>query len=235
MPAPNTSAIFSRVADIQILESFGTAANVTVDITTSNVSLAYVADGENGGFIKEIRVKDLSTSGSSTATVVRFWLNDGKHVATLPHAGDTVSITGHQLEDGDTIRLTEFAGADELAPYVDTTLYVVNKAANTFQVATTLGGSPLLWTVDGSGTILYQIIKSKSRAWISTATSSSARSGLIGEISLPINTFSAVAQLPDFVWPAGFAIPPSWRIYATIGTVVGGNHELTLITMGSKY
>lgn len=235
MPAPNTSAIFSKAADIQILESFGTAANVTVDITTSNVSLLYVADGWNGNFIKEIRVKDAATSGSSAATVVRFWLNDGKHVATLPNAGDTVSITAHGLENGDIIRLTEFTGADELAAYVNTPLYVVNKAANTFQVSATSGGSAITWTVDGSGSIFYQIIQSKSRAWITTATSSSARSALIGELGLPAVTYSATTANQDFSYPCNFALPPSWRIYATVGTVVGGNHELTCTVMGGKY
>ena len=36
MPAPNSEAIFSRVADIQILESFGATANVTVFVNEVN-------------------------------------------------------------------------------------------------------------------------------------------------------------------------------------------------------
>ena len=80
MAAPNVEPIFSRVADIQWVESIVTANN-TIDITSGTSYLAFTADATNGGFVRNARVK-VNPANNSAATVVRFWVNNGSTTGT---------------------------------------------------------------------------------------------------------------------------------------------------------
>ena len=78
MPA-NIDPIFSRSPDIQwVTIPSGTTANTAVD-GTGTVFTVFTADSTNGGFVQSIRVKAASVS---TATVLRFFLNNGLTNAT---------------------------------------------------------------------------------------------------------------------------------------------------------
>ena len=79
MAAPNIDPIFSRIADIQwtVIPS-ATTANTALD-GTGTVFTIFTADATNGGFVQAIRIKAPSTS---TATVIRFFLNNGSTNAT---------------------------------------------------------------------------------------------------------------------------------------------------------
>ena len=69
--AQNTAPIFTQIPNL----GFGTinTSNNTFDMTTSTSHSLFVA-GTSGSYVNKIRVKP---SGSTTATVLRFFLNNG--------------------------------------------------------------------------------------------------------------------------------------------------------------
>jgi hypothetical protein len=64
-------------------------------------------------------------------------------------------------------------------------------------------------------------------------TGTSANNILWDEISLPATTNSEVSALPTYELPLNFALPPSYRLFVTLGTVVVGGFSITVI--GGKY
>jgi len=64
--------------------------------------------------------------------------------------GDTITINGHTLKDGDQIQFTGAGAPVELA--VGTKYYVVSSATNTFKVEATPGGGAITLTQKPSGT-----------------------------------------------------------------------------------
>lgn len=79
MPA-NTDAIWTRAPDIQWIGGI-TAANATRDLTAGTSYLVFTADATNGGYLQYIRVKNDGTA-TTTATVMRFWINNGSTTGT---------------------------------------------------------------------------------------------------------------------------------------------------------
>lgn len=83
MPA-NNDPIYSKVADIQwngtsaLLTSAMTAGNVSsYNGTDANVALLFTADATNGGFVQKVRAKCCALTGTSSASVLRLFLNNG--------------------------------------------------------------------------------------------------------------------------------------------------------------
>lgn len=72
---------------------------------------------------------------------------------TADAATDTYTATSHGFANGNpvTVRVTE--GQLPSGLYANTTYYIVNKADNTFQLATGAGGSAVSITTAGSGTL----------------------------------------------------------------------------------
>lgn len=109
MPA-NIDPIFSRSPDIQWVQiPSGTVANTAVD-GTGTVFTVFTADSTNGGFLQSIRIKAASTN---TATVLRFFLNNGLTNATAANnvffdevtipiitASSTAAVTVLELQVG---------------------------------------------------------------------------------------------------------------------------------------
>lgn len=65
------------------------------------------------------------------------------------------------------------------------------------------------------------------RIWVNNngTLSTTTNNALITEITIPIITTSQVAATPDYVIPmtrGGLVLPPSYRLYATIGTYSTG-------------
>ncbi len=76
MAAPNTSQIFSRVADIQWVAS-GLGANTATD-GTGTVALIFTADATNGGRIERVNILHL---GTNVLSLLRFFINTGGSAA----------------------------------------------------------------------------------------------------------------------------------------------------------
>ena len=72
---------------------------------------------------------------------------------TMQDAGDTVTRVAHGLANGTEVSFATIVTTTGVVVY--TRYYVINTAANTFQVSLTLGGSAIALTTDGSGTLLY--------------------------------------------------------------------------------
>ena len=64
-------------------------------------------------------------------------------------------------------------------------------------------------------------------------TGTTANNILWDEISLPATTNSEVSALPTYELPLNFALPPTYRLFVTLGTVVVGGYSITVI--GGKY
>ena len=78
---------------------------------------------------------------------------DATDVAVVDDTTDIITIAGHGLVDGDSIKYTVTVGETPIAGLTSgTTYYVVSATANTFQLAATSGGAPIDITLQGTGT-----------------------------------------------------------------------------------
>ena len=62
------------------------------------------------------------------------------------------TLNSHGYTDGEIVRFTNSGGALPTGLAVDTDYYIVNSAANTFELSLTAGGTPIVYTDAGSGT-----------------------------------------------------------------------------------
>jgi imidazole glycerol phosphate synthase subunit HisF len=69
-------------------------------------------------------------------------------------AGDVVTLNNHLLQNGDEVSFATVVSTTGII--ADRIYYVVNRTANTFQVAATLGGPVLPLTTNGTGTLRYR-------------------------------------------------------------------------------
>ena len=89
----NTDPIFTKVADIQFaatnpIASAMTAGNISAyNGTDANAVLIYTADATNGSYVQRARLKCGAITGTSAASVMRFWLNNGSTNGTAANNG----------------------------------------------------------------------------------------------------------------------------------------------------
>jgi hypothetical protein len=96
-----------------------------------------------------------STTGLSAGmqvTGTNTSLTTGRAV-TFTDAGDLVNLTAHGLSDGNEVAFSVITTTTGIV--INTIYFVVNAAADNFQVASTLGGAALPLTTNGSGTAKY--------------------------------------------------------------------------------
>lgn len=79
---------------------------------------------------------------------------------TFQDTGDTVTLNSHGIAAGTAISFTTITSTTGIS--TNTVYYVVNPTTNTFQVATSVGGSALALTTNGSGTMVRSIPKTGS-------------------------------------------------------------------------
>ena len=119
-------------------------------------------------------------------------------------------------------------------------------ANNTLDI--TSGTSYLVYTADATNGGYVRELRLKAspanntaatvlRVWINngSTTGTATNSALIGEVGIPATTASATAALPDFAFPLGFALPPGYKIYVTVGTAPGGSGQFVATVIGGKY
>lgn len=110
-------------------------------------------------------VTDISQSSgnltdSSFTVYLNQWIDLGKKwlsavkvlsagtACTFDNATDTFTATAHGMENGQKVELT--ATTLPTGASADTTYYVINKAADTFQLSEEAGGSSVDWSADGT-------------------------------------------------------------------------------------
>jgi len=74
-----------------------------------------------------------------------------------------------------------------------------------------------------------------ARIWVNNGnpTSGATNNVLFDEVSLASTTLSSTSSQPVYELPLNFALPPSYRLFVTLGTVVVGGYGITVI--GGKY
>jgi arsenate reductase-like glutaredoxin family protein len=123
----------------------------------------------NHGAVTPISRSATTTAGSKTITITNTaslevgmqWTGTGSPsttaiACTFTDAGDLVNLTAHGLENGDQV---SFATITTTTGITNNTIYfIVNKTADTFQVAATSGGTAIALTSNGSGTLRYRSV-----------------------------------------------------------------------------
>ena len=74
-----------------------------------------------------------------------------------------------------------------------------------------------------------------ARVWINNGsdTSTAENNTLWDEIAIALTTVSQTAAQATYELPLNFPLPPSYRLYVTLGTVVAAGFDVTVI--GGKY
>ena len=74
-----------------------------------------------------------------------------------------------------------------------------------------------------------------ARIWLNNGddTTNSVNNSLWDEISFPITTVSQTAAQATYELPLNFPLPPSYKLYVTLGTNVLAGFDVTVI--GGKY
>lgn len=80
------------------------------------------------------------------------WSMPAPKTFTAATATDVLTATAHGMANGQKVRLSNAGGALPAGLLAGTDYYVVNAAANTFQVSTGVGGAAATFTTDGTGT-----------------------------------------------------------------------------------
>lgn len=109
--AGNQLPIFSKRGSIGF-NSYLTAANTTADLTSGTTYLLFTAEATNGSFVQRVRFRS-TPAGTTTATVVRIWLNNGSSTGTATNnilfdeltlpattASSTASTIGYEIPLG---------------------------------------------------------------------------------------------------------------------------------------
>ena len=94
-----------------------------------------------------------NTSSLSTGMLVTGTGISDAVAVTFTDLGDTVDLAGHGLADGTNVSFPTITTTTGISTY--TVYYVVNAGLNSFQLASSPGGSAIPLTNDGSGTMLY--------------------------------------------------------------------------------
>jgi len=129
-----------------------------------------VAHTSGGTFIADLQAAYWVEISASAVSGINYVTNPNAEVdtsgwatyaesdaVTFQDAGDTVTLNSHGLSNGTAISFTSITSTTGIS--INTLYYVVNAATNTFQVATSVGGSALALTTNGSGTLVRSIPK----------------------------------------------------------------------------
>lgn len=122
----------------------------------------------------------------------------------------------------------------------------VTAANNILNIAT--GTSYLVYTADATygGFVSYVRVKADPanntaatvvRLWLNNGLTlaTAANSSFLTEMTIAATVASATAANPDYNIPLNIALPPGYRIYATLATAAGGSGQFSITALGGKY
>jgi len=123
----------------------------------------------NWGAVTPVAVTGNPTAGSTTISatltggvvVGMQWTGTGSPATTaiactFTDAGDLVTKTAHGLSNGDRVSFATIVTTTGIL--TNTIYFVVNAAANTFQVSATSGGAAIALTTNGTGTVRWESV-----------------------------------------------------------------------------
>ena len=148
------SCRFASTAIEALMDGLGAGVSSPALTITNNIGAPTEVTKANSG----------TTSGSATVTLAdTSTLAVGMEVrgtgisdavaVTMQDAGDTVTRVAHGIPDGTRVSFATIVTTTGIV--VNTPYYVVNGAADTFQVSDTLGGGAKALTTNGTGTVVY--------------------------------------------------------------------------------
>lgn len=176
------------------------------NLTTNGISLS------NGEVLKGQVFNNAITGGDfENPTVSSNWGTylDSDSV-TFTDAGDTVTLNNHGLANGDTVAFTTITSTTGIS--TNTIYYVVGATTNTFQVASSSGGSALPLTTNGSGTMVRGKPVDATGGTASNLTAA-ARDTTSGNLinGVGVGKFAkAAAVAMGSGWNYAFTVPANW-------------------------
>lgn len=149
---PDWPAQVPPVNGVQQITALALVNDNTANFVALSAAGAYTVDWGDGGSPENVATGVTAEHNWDYANIPGTIVGASKAVAvTFTDSGDTVNRTAHGYQNGQPVVFDTIVTTTGIS--VDTTYYVVNRAANTFQVASTLGGTALTLTTDGSGTV----------------------------------------------------------------------------------
>jgi surface protein len=155
-----TGTLLNRTALESIFDNLGSGISATITISNTPGAAGGVAADQS------FSRSSTRTAGSTTITVLVTSLTTGMQVVgvgsplttaaavTTTAATSLITRTAHGLENGDEVSFATIVTTTGIT--TNTIYYVINKTADDFQISTSVGGSALTFTNDGSGTIRYR-------------------------------------------------------------------------------
>ena len=157
----NTSSVQSTQLNQSALQN---VFNNLITVTTSQTLTITGAWGAGGAVTSN---SCTTSAGSNVITTVNTTgLTVGMQVTgtntplttaiavTFTDSTDTVDLTAHGLSNGDEVSFATIVTTTGIS--INTIYYVVNSAANNFQVSLTFGGAAIALTSNGTGTMRYR-------------------------------------------------------------------------------
>lgn len=117
-------------------------SRVVISINKSDSAL-YESPFFTGDYLDVYAVQNKISNSISSST------SSNNYAVTFTDAGDLVNRAAHGLQNNTAIIFTNISNTAGISP--GPTYFVVNTTANTFQIATSVGGSAQVLTNDGSG------------------------------------------------------------------------------------
>lgn len=147
----------SRTTLYQVMDNLGSPATTqTLTITSNPGADTAVTSNLTAG---QAAGSTTLTVASSASFTVGMWVTNSVCFSTIActfqDAGDTVTKTAHGLANGTRISFATIVTTTGIS--INTIYYVINATTDTFQVATTAGGSALPLTNNGTGTMKYEV------------------------------------------------------------------------------
>lgn len=89
------------------------------------------------------------------------------------------------------------------------------------------------YNTNGSGNSTATV----ARIWINngSAVGTATNNTLVGEVTLPVQTYSQSAATNDIDYPMNIALPAGYKIYVGVGTTVGTNQYWAVTVMAGNY
>jgi surface protein len=149
-----TALKLSKTSLELLFSNLGIGTSQTLTITTNpGADTAVSLTGTTAA--QSTTITMASTAGLSTGMSVSgtgTGITTGASV-TFQDAGDTVTLASHGLSNGGMVSFSVITTTTGIV--INTIYYVISATTNTFQVSATSGGSALVLTTDGSGTLKY--------------------------------------------------------------------------------
>jgi len=148
-----SSCKLSKARLEEVFTNLGAGASQTITVTGNyGVDTAIALSGSRTSGSTTVTMA--STTGYTVGMYVTGTVGISDAVAvTIQDTGDTVTRTAHGLANDTPVSFATIVTTTGVI--IDTTYYVISTAADTFQLALTVGGSAIALTTDGSGTLRY--------------------------------------------------------------------------------